>query len=506
MTHLYLHATVDAGNVTHVAYNKTPLKGQTRALKTLQTLANARILNYDDLNQKPNALMQKAAEDVKGWYEARRSCFSIIRDFFAHLFCMTTEYDQIISLVDKIKAFKAYTIHDYANRVFDQLMAYPAFNSCDEKVATLDDNIKKEVAERLYGLAVMGGKYNIAEKLLKYCDSDKEVNLIKTYRNYNEFDRIKALLPRLTVGKAEAEQFLLEEMVRKIHQNRIPSYELLANYDDNLTIKYLTHRVDELIARKEFKDLLFENPILYLRKELVVNPEVVKLIKRYKEAKQVEERIIKEKEEATQKLDLKAKEIVNSYGLSTIINLIDDSNFIDNIDLKERVSHLAYNKALVENDLRTAYKFWKKNSRLSALQLEQAAIKQKIALFTLEDLVGSALTEKKEHCNLLVADKLAKGVYNYSLPKDLNLIAVKEYFRALIANPSVRGLDEKSKQLVSSQVTAFIEALKVYNGQIEKYRELYKKDKYDLNIYYEVINYLKDEPILKEYEEFLLKL
>lgn len=501
MTHLYLHATVDAGNVTHVAYNKTPLKGQTRALKTLQTLANSRILNYDDLNQKPTALMQKAAEDVKGWYEARRSCFSVIRDFFAHLFCMTTEYDQINSLVDKIKAFKAYTIHDYANRVFDQLKAYPAFNSCDEKVATLDDNIKKEVAERLYGLAVMERKYNIAEKLLKYCDSDIEVNLIKTYRNSNEFDRIKALLPRLTFGKAEAEQFLLEEMVRKIHQNRIPSYELLANYDDNLTIKYLTHRVDELIARKEFKDLLFENPILYLRKELVVNPEVVKHINRYKEAKQVEERIIKEKEEAAQKLDSKAKEIVNSYGFNTIINLIDESNFIDTKELKERVCFFAYNKALTEKDLHSAYRFWKISTSLPSLNLEDAVIANNVAVIPLEDI--TKFIDKRKLSWLLVKDKLANGKYTYILPKDLNLIQVREYFEALISDPLVKGLDDKSKSLVKTQLTTFVETLKAYNGQIDKFRELFKKDNYHTSIPMDVCSYLNKEPNINVYEEFI---
>jgi hypothetical protein len=93
MTHNYLHVTHN-GSKTCLQYSHEKIEGSGRAYKTLKAIAEASEIEGDSIT---------AAAQVKKWYEERRTCFSAIRDFFAHLICLTTEYDKIQVLFNTIK-------------------------------------------------------------------------------------------------------------------------------------------------------------------------------------------------------------------------------------------------------------------------------------------------------------------------------------------------------------------------------------------------------------------
>lgn len=138
MTHNYLHITHN-GNRTCLHYSTEKIEGSGRAYKTLKTIAEATEIEGDSIT---------AATQVMKWYENRRTCFSDIRDFFAHVICLTTEYDKIQVLFNTIKKKQPEKAKINLDDLFQNIIKGKAsISSVNYK---LNDTEKQQLSNRLF--------------------------------------------------------------------------------------------------------------------------------------------------------------------------------------------------------------------------------------------------------------------------------------------------------------------------------------------------------------------
>mgnify|MGYP000691630667 CR=1 FL=1 len=138
MTHNYLHI-IHNDSRTCLHYSTEKIEGSGRAYKTLKAIAEATEIEGDSIT---------AATQVMKWYEERRTFFSSIRDFFAHVICLTTEYDKIQVLFNTIKKKQPEKSKIVLDDLFQNIVKGKA--SISSVSYKLNDTEKQQLSNRLF--------------------------------------------------------------------------------------------------------------------------------------------------------------------------------------------------------------------------------------------------------------------------------------------------------------------------------------------------------------------